>query len=1059
MKVQSFKSRLLASSIFAGAAMVPLALPGNSQEEDEEARQATVQVTGSRIFKRDYYSNSPIETISSDSIEVSGTINVEEIINIMPQVVPGLGRTSNNPGGGYASVDLRGLGTSRTLVLVDGRRFTPSGITVVDLNNIPPALIESVEIITGGASAVYGSDAMSGVVNFVLKDDFDGLEIRSGYEATVSQGDAEYYDLGFTFGANLDNGRGNITFDMGHTDRKPVFQGDREFSRYAYGDSGGQIVQFGSSGIPEGLVWDTFDYSALVVSGQTQPISTLTGSGTTATCSAAGTSVRNPSAINVAKFDDTAYCGGRGMFDGPNTFRPWISGGPNNDRFNYAPFNYLMLPQERFYSTAKGKYLVNDQSEVYGQLTVAFNQVPAELAPTPVFTDVAVPVDNPFLSDLAKQAFRQIDAREGRDEYRAEWNKVYAVALDRFKKLPANSTHDINLDPDVPANQARIQAAEIAFIGTFRADPNNGVPDPNASQFAPDGVVTVELRRRMLENGTRQNYDDQFVFQFTTGLRGSFGDNLRYDTYFQVGRYQNNNDLSGDLSLNRFLQGIAVTADSNGDPVCVIPSGGCVPIDVWGIDKVSSEAINFTTLTMNTKAESNLNIFAANITGDTEGLFELEGGSIGWAAGIEYREQSYDFRPDDSLRQGQVLGFNSQRPLSGGYDVYELYFEADIPITRDRPWAHLIELNLAGRYSDYSSVGGVENFKFGGSWAPEEDFRLRILYNSAVRAPSIGELYAEQANGFPSAIDPCSTTQMTLYNDPENEYHSRRSEIAAFCTRLGVPGSYEQGNDQIEGLFGGNPDLESEEADTLTVGFVWQPNAVDGLDVTVDYYQIEIKEYITSLAGGVNGILEQCHLKNLSYNPNTVFCRAINRGKSGEPVVTAKAANAATLKTSGFDISIDYLFELDSFPGRFGINYVGSYLESLDFKAFDEDEIDSGVGEFERGGGGEPKPEYKHNLTANYVIDDYSFHLDWSFISSVDDDNVTSVIPTIDAYNFFTLSAIWDVSENFRLVGGIKNLFDKGPPVLGSNQEQANTHPATYDPFGRVFYVRTKFSF
>ena len=1010
----------------------------------------------SRIYKRDYYSNSPIETISADSIEVAGTLNVEEIINIMPQVVPGLGRTSNNPGGGYATVDLRGLGSSRTLVLIDGRRFTPSGLTVVDLNNIPPALIQSVEIITGGASAVYGSDAMAGVVNFVLKDDFEGLEVRSGYEATVSQGDAEYYDVGFTFGANLDNGRGNITFDMGHTDRKPVFQGDREFSKVAYGDSGGAIVQFGSSGIPEGLAWESFDYSAL-------QRSTLSGTGSSASCSLPGTSVRNPSAINAAKFDDTAYCSGFGMFAGADRFRPWISGGANNDRFNYAPFNYLMLPQEKFYSIAKGKYFVNEQSEVYGQLTVAFNQVPAELAPTPAFTSVKTNVNNPFLSDLAKRAFRQLDAREARDAYRSEWNKVYSAALTRFKRDPANSGHDLNLDNEDPANLARIEAAEIAFIRTFRADPNNGVPDPTAADFQPDGEVTFEVRRRMLENGTRQNYDDQFVFQITTGLKGHFGDNLRYDTYFQVGRYQNNNDLAGDISLGRFKQGINVRDDGNGNPVCVDPSGGCVPVNIFGLGNVSSEAVDFVTLTMNTKAESNLKIFVANITGNTEDLFELQGGPIGWAAGIEYREQSYDFRPDDALRRDQVLGFNGARPLSGGFDVYELYVETDIPIVRDRPWAHMLELNIAGRYSDYSSVGGVENFKVGGSWAPAEEFRLRLLYNSAVRAPNIGELYAEQSNGFPSANDPCSASQLQIFADPENQYYSRRMEIQRFCTRLGVPNvgveGYQQGNDQIEGLFGGNPDLESEEADTLTVGFVWQPQAVEGLDITVDYYQVEIKEYITSLAGGVEGILEQCHLNNLSYNPNTVFCRAIQRGRSGEPIVTAKAANAATLKTSGIDISLDYLFELESFPGKFGINYVGSYLDSLDFKAFDESQFESSVGKFGRGGGGEPRPEYKHNLTANYVIDDYSFHLDWAFLSSVDDYNVNSVIPSIDAYNFFTLSAIWDISENFRFVGGVKNLFDKEPPILGSNQEQANTHPATYDPFGRVFYVRTKFTF
>lgn len=1060
MNTRPLKSRLLASTVIAGMALSASNSLVNAQEQDEEideARQATVQVTGSRIYKRDYYSNSPIETISSETIEVTGTINVEELINIMPQAIPGFGRTSNNPGIGAATIDLRGLGSSRTLVLVDGRRFTPSGVVTVDLNNIPPSMIESVEIITGGASAVYGADAVSGVVNFILKDDYEGLEFRSGYEATFAYGDAEYYDIGFTFGANLDDGRGNVIFDVGHTDRKPVFQGDRTFSQVALGDSGGRIVEFGSSGVPAGHSFNSFDFTDLGTS-------TLTGAGTdSAACSQLGTVVRSPSDYNVAKFGDQPFCAGQAIFAGGDGFRPWINGGPNNDRFNYAPFNYLMLPQERFYSTAKAKYNVNDQSEVYGQLTVAFNQVPSELAPTPAFTSVTTSVDNPFLSPLAQRAFRQRDALEAQNTYRSDWNKVYGDALKAFKEDDANDDHDINLNPAVAANAARIKAAEIAFIRAFVADPNNGVPNQNDAKYQPDGSITTFVGRRMVENGTRQNYDDQFVFQITSGLKGMLGTNLRYDTYFQIGRFQNNNDLAGDVSLARYLKGVNSKDDGHGAAVCVDASGGCVPIDIWGAGDISAAAVEYSTLTMNTKAEANLRIFVANVAGDTSGVLELQGGPIGWAAGIEYREQSYDFRPDDSLRRGNVLGFNSARPLSGGFDVYELYVETDIPISRDRPWAHLIELNVAGRFSDYSSVGGVENFKFGGTWSPVEDVRFRLLYNTAVRAPNISELYSEQSNGFPSAIDPCSSTQIKEYNKPDNEYHSRRADIIDLCKRVGIPNvgptGYEQRNDQIEGLFGGNPDLKSEEAGTLTFGVVWRPQNLDGLDMSVDFYQVEIKEYITSLAGGVGGILSQCHLNNLSYNPNTVFCRAINRGSLGEPVVTAKSANAATLNVSGFDLSVDYAFEIDTLPGSFSIDYVATFLDTYEFKAFDDSPYSNSVGSFTRGGGGEPRPEYKHNFTMNYAQGGFSLHLDWFYITGVDDTNENAVIPSLDAYNFFTASATWNVNENLRLIGGIKNLFDIDPPILGSNQEQSNTHPATYDPFGRVFYVRTKFSF
>lgn len=1061
MKSRSFKSRLLASSVVAGSMFSSMSSQIFAQEEeDEEARQQRVVVTGSRIVKRDYYANSPIETISSDTIEVAGTINVEEILNIMPQTVPGLGRTSNNPGNGTATVDLRGFGSNRTLVLVDGRRFTPSGVTNVDLNDIPPSLIESVEVITGGASAVYGSDAISGVVNFILKDDFQGLEIRTGYEATFSYGDAEYYDLGFTFGANLDDGKGNIIFDMGHTLRKPVFQADREFSFFARGDSGGQLVRFGSAHVPEGHSFNIFNFTTLQSNGS--PISAYTAAaGTTpASCSATGTFPVQQSELDRRKFGvDAPYCGGQAIFDGPAGFRPWINGGPNNDRFNYAPYNYLMLPQERFYTTAKAHYNVNNGMEVYGQLTVAFNQVPQELAPTPAAATVTTQISNPLFSERTRQAFRQLDEREGINAYRSDWNNVFNTTLDAFVKAPANANHPLNLDVTVAGNAARVRDALYAFIEDFKQDPNNGVPDPDDAKYDPDGSVRVALGRRMLENGSRVSNNDRFIFQYTTGIKGDISDNVSYDAYFQIGQYQNNEDQTGDVSSSRYHQGVNVRADAEGNPVCVDTSRNCVPIDVWGRGDISQDAINFTTLTMNQKAEANLKILVANVTGNTDGALNLQGGPIGWAAGIEYREQNFDNRPDDNLRTGNVLGFNSSAPLSGGFDVYEFYVETDIPISRDRPWAHLIELSFAGRYSDYSTSGGVEAFKAGGTWAPVEDLRFRFLYNTAVRAPDIGELFRNVSNSFPRATDPCSRTEIEKYNDEDNPYYDIRELIAAKCTATGVPGvgqTYQQRNDQIESLGGGNPELQPEEAETITFGFVWRPEAVEGLDLSLDYYSVKIEDYITTLGGGVNGILSQCYLTG-STDVNSIFCFSVRRNSLGEPTVLTVPLNAATLEAKGFDLSIDYLFELDNFPGRFSLDYIGSYRDEHAYKAFDGASTQNFVGKFSGGGGGEPLAEYKHNFTINWAVEDFSFHLDWSHLGSVEDEG--SVIPKIDAYNFFTASATWNVSERVRLVGGVRNLFDKEPPILGSNQEQGNTHPATYDPYGRLFYVRTKFSF
>ena len=275
MNNKTLKSRLLASSLIAGG-MAVVAPGAAAQEDDTESVQETVIVTGSRIAKQDFVSNSPIATVDAEVFELTGSINTEDVLNTLPQAIPGFDRSSNNPGDGTATANLRGLGSSRTLVLMDGRRIVPSRSDgVVDLNNIPASLIERVEVITGGASAVYGSDAIAGVVNFIMKDDFEGFEANLGYEATFDEGDAEFYTADVTMGTNFDNDRGNVVMNLSYTNRKAVFQGDRDFSNVALGGTGGDFFEFGSSGVPDGHTFDTFNFTALGQAGA--PVYTITG--------------------------------------------------------------------------------------------------------------------------------------------------------------------------------------------------------------------------------------------------------------------------------------------------------------------------------------------------------------------------------------------------------------------------------------------------------------------------------------------------------------------------------------------------------------------------------------------------------------------------------------------------------------------------------------------------------------------------------------------------------------------------------------------------------------
>ena len=337
----------VAFAAIAGTGSVGIAPSVFAQDQMVEE----VVITGSRIQRADLAAVSPFTTVSGEEFQISGILNVEQKLNELPSTIPSFGPSSNNPGDGTARVDLRGLGTSRTLVLVNGRRYIPATQSgVVDLNSIPATLIKQVDVLTGGASAVYGSDAMAGVVNFQLVDDFEGMEITSLYDIT-SEGDAEKYNFDVTMGGNFDDGRGNAVLYASYMSRKALFSDARDFSSNALQDStvGGQpaLVPGGSSGVP----------GTRVFGGPTLPNG------------------------------DTL-----GIFDANGEGRAWQEPG---DRFNYAPDNFLQLPQERYLLTAMGHYDLTDTVEVYSEMNFSRNLVPQELAPTPAFTSVFV---NPNLS-------------------------------------------------------------------------------------------------------------------------------------------------------------------------------------------------------------------------------------------------------------------------------------------------------------------------------------------------------------------------------------------------------------------------------------------------------------------------------------------------------------------------------------------------------------------------------------------------------------------------------------------------------------------------------------
>lgn len=939
--------------------LTSLAVPALAQEATEADSVEKIAVTGSRIRKADFVSNAPVATVGAEQFQLTATVNTESLLNTLPQVIPGLDRTSNNPGNGTATVDLRGLGTNRTLVLINGTRAVPTaGTGTVDINTIPTALIEDVEVLTGGASAVYGSDAVAGVLNFIMKDDFEGVSINAGYE-TTEQGDADIYNTDLTIGGNFADGRGNVVVNMSYTDRAELFQGDRDFASVALFDSDSGLIPGGSSGVPGTGIF------------------------------AAGLADFSPESLGI-------------VFNQDGSIRPFVTDGEPNDFYNYAPVNYIQLPQERHQFTALGHYEINEHAEIYARAMFTDSRVPQQLAPTPIFQTSTFTLDgNPFIDDASEQ--------------------ILSDALG----------DGVDTDGD-------------------------GIDD----------TATAFLRRRLEEVGPRRSEAAFNSFQFLTGLRGAISDsNWTYDVYYSTGKVSGGFALQGNVNRGRFNQALLLATDNagnvllddNGNPSCADPSANgsiiaCAPMNLFGEGNISDDAAEFLKTAVASTTVFNQKIWSASVAGDSEGYFELPGGPIGIAFGIEKQSQNFEFIPSQDQAAGTIAGFNGAPGVSGGYSVSDVFGELYLPILEGVPFAELLDVELAYRQADYSTIGSVEAHKIAASWQPIEEIRFRAGFNTAVRAPNITELFSPRNEGFPGAIDPCSAL-----GSPD-------AATAAICQATGVPAAnvgspvLNLASNQVRAFAGGNPNLKEEEAETLTVGMVVTPT--DDFSLSFDYFDIEIEDAITPFGGGASNILQTCYDPTASFGgAGSAFCNAITRRADGNIIgVETASQNVATRTLKGFDLITDYNFDL--VDGTFTISYLGTLTTESHFLAFQGGNLLECEGMF----GticGEPVPEYKHRMTFKWSTDDLTAQLLWRHVGSVKDDDTSNEynVESIGTYDGFDASASYHINDNYRVTVGIDNLLDQAPPIMGGNSQQSNTWPATYDVFGRTYSISVNATF
>lgn len=934
-----------ATCLSAFAVLCSTNLYAQEAPADAEAEAGDVIiVTGSRIVRRNLDAAAPIATVSDEEFKLSGTVNVEQVINTLPQVIPGTTSFSNNPGGGVATLNLRGLGDNRTMVLVNGRRWMFYDVSqVVDLNTIPTFLIDNVDVVTGGASAVYGSDAIAGVVNFRLKN-VQGVEAGGQYSIT-EEGDGMRYNAYVAMGSEFADGRGHATVYAEYYNRKSVMQGDRSFSSSVLGDNGsGGFTPGGSSTVPYGRFTSTL-----------APASCPTG--------------------NV-------FCSPGAVYRTPGTSSVRTSA----DLYNFGPVNYLMVPQERYLLGGYADYEFIDGQTAYTEITFTNNRVANELAATPV-----------------------------------------------------TGTFQVRINSVAPFISAADKAALLALDGVAATGNTVG-----------DGVVPLSIARRVTESGGRNSLDERNAFRVLVGARGSLTDTLSYDAYYMFARTRNSQVQAGNISRSAFQAGLNGTASA---------------INIFGPNTLTPAMVDQISILAQNGEVSNLQVANAAINGE---LFDigLGGGAAGFAFGAEYRRMSSQFIPDTALSSGDVIGFNAGDPTSGAYSVKEVFGELRIPIAAGITGIERLELSGAARYSDYSlaAVGGVWTYAGGIEYAPIRDVTLRGQYQRAVRAPNVSELFGGQAQNFPTAVDPCALASA-----------SSNATIRNLCIATGVPAGLVgtagvQLNTQIQGLFGGNPNLQEEVSDSYTAGIVVRPSMIPGLTLTVDYFNIKVKGSIATLGGGLANSLNLCY--NVIQNISSQYCQAFVGARNAlgqfDGVIPPEIlnANTAALQAAGVDLELNYRtdvsFGILSDESRLNFNFLGTYTKQNDYTPVQDlpAEKNECAGAFGTLACGDPTPKWKWTSRLSWIDGPLTTSLRWRHLSGVTDDDADTdyTVEKLGSYDLFDLSFALDLTEQVTLSMGINNLFNKKPPLMGSNQEQANTYPGTYDTLGRDFFVSANFS-
>ncbi|MDR6146027.1 iron complex outermembrane receptor protein [Sphingomonas sp. SORGH_AS870] len=937
---------------------------------DDAAAGEDVVVTGTRIKRPDLTSNSPLTSVSSQELTLQGTNNIENALNRLPQFTADANENVSNGSNGTAQINLRNLGSNRVLTLVNGQRLLPT--QAMDLNFIPSAIVERVDVVTGGASAVYGSDALSGVVNFILRDKLDGFRLDAqtsiadhtndnqflrgivsarGYQTAPEHVfDGAKQDINAAFGKTMLDGRLNITVFGGYRHTEPVLQSTRDVSACALNSELTTFSCGGSSNTPYG----TFTPLAGPLAGQK-----LTNSK-----------------------------------DGTKTWVPY----DNSYTYNYAPLNYIQRSGERYNAGAFLHLDISKAAEIYGSFMYMDDRSFSQVAPSALWfgQTYAVTCNNPLMSASQQQALC-----------------------------------------GAAAGTATTQNTLVGY--------------------------------RLGGSGTLPRRDDlqHHYYRSMVGVRGDIGHGFNYDVSVLRSAAHYDEQYMNDVNVVKAQRALLAVPDGKGGAVCQSVLNGtdtaCTPINVFQAGGLTGQQAQYLYAPTTTWGRYGLNVVSGSISGDL-GTFGITSpwarDGVGIVLGGEHRRETLYFTGDEVAKQAGT------QDSDGIIAVNEGFGEIEIPIVQDSAIGKSLTLNGGFRYSayknnqrstGYSSRYNAFTYKGELSWQVIDPIRLRASFNHAIRAPNISELFSNLSLGNVNAQDPCAGAKPTA---SLSACQLTGVTAAQYNSRLVI----ECPSDQCTGQSGGNRNLKPETADTYTAGIVLTPGGGRNLSVSIDYFNIKVKDYIGTI--DTNTIISQCFSTGSPYYCGLFHRDPVTGSIFGTGYVTSTTLNTGYLRTSGLDLAANAMVPIGNL-GRLYADFIGTYLFEQATQPLPTGDSYDCKGLFGYACG-QPNPVWRHNLRVTWKPDaKTSLSFNWRYIDktklSTTSSNsfLTGAADPIDsrlpAYSYFDLTAGVEVDRNLTLRIGANNLLDKSPPALASGVlnlfGNGNTYPGVYDVLGRRIFV------